>query len=98
MRVPARVDLPDNEVDPEPADHPSTSQLPPDRLRVGTDEPAIGGVGREGAADERLTAVAAEHLVMGGEDFHLSFRTRPQLHARATQIAAHQAFLDHTAA
>ena len=91
------VVLYDNEIHREPAEHAERREMPSDHHRGLGDARGVGGVGREHAAEVLLTALAAEQLVVGGQQFDRAVGQRPHLDAGTGQRDSGDPLLDDAA-
>ena len=87
-----------HEVDGEAPEDALARELRPDLARRATDQRRIGRISREAAAEVELAGRPAEQLVVGRQELHLAERRDAQLHARAADLRADDALLDHPAA
>src|SRR5262245_5972923 len=96
-----RVDLPfvplvqhGHEVEREAADDSLLLQAPPYFHRFIHDAGTVVRARGELAAEVRLAARAAEHLIVGRQRLHLPERRDAQLRARASELATGDQLLD----
>jgi hypothetical protein len=77
----------------KPPDDAATGEELADRLAMARKFGHIGGIGREPAADVHLAAIAAEHLLVGGEHFHLTERRELDLDTGAGKAGSRDELL-----
>ena len=94
VRLPRLISTDHNEIDAKAADHSLVGKHLTDLGTELDDLDAVTRIGREPAAEEGLSRRTPQHLVVGGEDFHLVERAGAQLHAGTSDIGAFDSLLD----
>ena len=83
-----------HEVECEPAERALSGQPFADGDGRLADQPRIGGIGGEDAAEVALPAGTAQQLIMSGQQFQTPIWKYPELDARAEQLLTDDPLLD----
>ena len=72
---------------------PASASLSADPLGRFADQPGVGGIGRELAAEIALSGGASEHLIVGRQQLDAAVRPSPELHTGTEQLLAQDPLL-----